>query len=952
MSISNLLNVNPDDLYCSTLYCNNIDTPEPFPLIIGAQYADAIGIGDVDTPVYINGQLYSPGGQTGPAGSLSAWSLLGNTGTSSGTNFIGTIDNQPLLFKTNNTNNIRFTTKGAIETLGNNQNVFVGELAGEDSTLSVLQSVGIGYSALANVTTGTYSNTGVGYNALATTTQTRNSTAIGNSSQRYGDNASSFDNTSCGSGSLYLGGGSRNNCFGTSAGAGLNIGAANENCGFGSETLAHVSASTALRCNAYGNRAMHIVSSASDSCAFGTASQYFSTTAQGNCSFGNDTLANLVNGNNNTVMGFGAGQGYYGNESDNILFGHTGITGDNGIIRIGNTGQHLKNFQAGIRGVTGDTGGVPVYITSTGQLCTNGGGASYTVAAPINGVDANGIIINNTLNTVTLEVANGSQPGIISTGYQSIAGVKNFTSAPNFASMIIPGVIHNTVATGALTSSLIVNSDVHATAGIVDSKLATIATALKVSNSATTAASANTASAIVARDGSGNFTAGTITATVTGSASLNVLKSGDSMSGALTMYSPSFPGTPAIRISGSTGTGISSQALNTIMFSTNSTERMTIGPTGQVNITNCNANGVIHSNSGGGYLTTSAIVDADIQNSTITNSKLATVSSANTNSYIMARDGSGNVACTTLTGNVIGNLSGSVTGNVTGSASLNVAKSGDTMTNSLIVTSGTVTVPSGFPVTPGLTFVGSTGGSGFSANIANVITCSTNGAERWTVGSTGLMNIISLNSGGLVKATTGIGLLSASALVDADITNGTISNAKLATVSSANTNSYIMARDGSGNVACTTLTGNVNGVLTTLSYGSMCTAGGTTAVALNTWTKLTNMTSSNTFVNFTRPADNQLTYTGTTTQPFTVTCCASISSSVAASLYMAITKNGATPSGVFAAQGPVVSGIGIVTNFSPSGIFSLATNDYVSLWVFANAVTTITSTYITVSAMS
>ncbi len=73
----------------------------------------------------------------------------------------------------------------------------------------------------------------------------------------------------------------------------------------------------------------------------------------------------------------------------------------------------------------------------------------------------------------------------------------------------------------ALATS-IVNSDISASAGIVDTKLATISTALKVANSATTAASANTSSAIVARDGSGNFTAGTITAALTGAASGNL----------------------------------------------------------------------------------------------------------------------------------------------------------------------------------------------------------------------------------------------------------------------------------------------------------------------------------------------------------------------------------------------------------------------------------------------
>ena len=57
----------------------------------------------------------------------------------------------------------------------------------------------------------------------------------------------------------------------------------------------------------------------------------------------------------------------------------------------------------------------------------------------------------------------------------------------------------------------IVNSDISTSAAIVDTKLATISTAGKVSNSATTATNANTASAIVARDASGDFIAGKAT---------------------------------------------------------------------------------------------------------------------------------------------------------------------------------------------------------------------------------------------------------------------------------------------------------------------------------------------------------------------------------------------------------------------------------------------------------
>jgi hypothetical protein len=81
-------------------------------------------------------------------------------------------------------------------------------------------------------------------------------------------------------------------------------------------------------------------------------------------------------------------------------------------------------------------------------------------------------------------------------------------------SNLTTGVVHSDI-NGLFTSSAIVNADVDAAAAIVDTKLDTIATAGKVSNSATTATDANTASAIVARDASGDFIAGKIT-TATG----------------------------------------------------------------------------------------------------------------------------------------------------------------------------------------------------------------------------------------------------------------------------------------------------------------------------------------------------------------------------------------------------------------------------------------------------
>ena len=71
----------------------------------------------------------------------------------------------------------------------------------------------------------------------------------------------------------------------------------------------------------------------------------------------------------------------------------------------------------------------------------------------------------------------------------------------------ITGTVITTGDSGTVTNTMLAGS-------IADTKLNTISTAGKVSNSATTATSANTASAIVSRDGSGNFSAGTISATI------------------------------------------------------------------------------------------------------------------------------------------------------------------------------------------------------------------------------------------------------------------------------------------------------------------------------------------------------------------------------------------------------------------------------------------------------
>ena len=81
------------------------------------------------------------------------------------------------------------------------------------------------------------------------------------------------------------------------------------------------------------------------------------------------------------------------------------------------------------------------------------------------------------------------------------------------------GGVGTTAGVPIISAGAIDNSKVSAIAGIVDTKLATISTPGKVANAATTATSANNINTIVLRDGSGDFSAGTITANLTGNAS-------------------------------------------------------------------------------------------------------------------------------------------------------------------------------------------------------------------------------------------------------------------------------------------------------------------------------------------------------------------------------------------------------------------------------------------------
>lgn len=141
------------------------------------------------------------------------------------------------------------------------------------------------------------------------------------------------------------------------------------------------------------------------------------------------------------------------------------------------------------------------YVLVTGGLANVNTG--WVCTTPTAVIDTNPIYFTLFSQGSTTTGANLGVSATTGQVYKNkVASVLNFRS-------IAPGDSHITVQNNAMTGDTV--------------------------DIATDATSSNTISTIVARDSSGNFTAGTITAALTGAASLNVLKAGDTMTGPLLM---------------------------------------------------------------------------------------------------------------------------------------------------------------------------------------------------------------------------------------------------------------------------------------------------------------------------------------------------------------------------------------------------------------------------------
>jgi trimeric autotransporter adhesin len=160
------------------------------------------------------------------------WGLSGNSGTTAGTNFIGTTDNTDLWFKRNNIKsgllhlaNTSFGVNAAPNSTGT-YTVAIGGIAARDNVTGS-DLVAVGYAALSNSVAGQYS-VAIGKSSQAranntTVTYAANNTSVGayslNGSVDMPSNNTGVENTAMGSYALYdNSSGSKNTTLGFKAG--------------------------------------------------------------------------------------------------------------------------------------------------------------------------------------------------------------------------------------------------------------------------------------------------------------------------------------------------------------------------------------------------------------------------------------------------------------------------------------------------------------------------------------------------------------------------------------------------------------------------------------------------------------------------------------------------------------------------------------------------------------
>ncbi|MBC7935750.1 MAG: tail fiber domain-containing protein [Rhizobacter sp.] len=250
-----------------------------------------------------NGASWAP--VTGAAGTLGEWSLTGNSGTNPASNFIGTIDNQPLRFRASN------IPAGEINpTTGNT--VFGMNSLPVNSTGG--QNTAVGYNSLNKNTSGA-DNTAMGIGALFSNTIGKENTALGkttlvqniNGNNNLAMGAEALNQNVSGSANIALGSRtSYSNIDGTNiiaiGDSALFNNTGSYNIGIGTKAL--FANSTGVSNTALGSQSLSNNSTGSQNTAVGRIALFANTTGVQNTAIGNQASRYNQTGSANTALGF------------------------------------------------------------------------------------------------------------------------------------------------------------------------------------------------------------------------------------------------------------------------------------------------------------------------------------------------------------------------------------------------------------------------------------------------------------------------------------------------------------------------------------------------------------------------------------------------------------------------------------------------------------------------
>jgi hypothetical protein len=267
---------------------------------------------------------------TSAVDTLNNWRLIGNAGTDISTNFIGTTDDQPLLFRVNN------QKSGLIDHI--NSKTLLGYKAGDNFTTSS-SIIGIGSHALENSTTAS-NLIAIGDSALFESNIFGYNTAVGHQALR--SNINGTANVAVGLGALYANVSGRSNIA-----LGSYVLEANQdgdyNVGLGHYVLgANVSGTQNI---GIGMQALFL-NTASDNIGIGAFSLFANTSGYSNLGIGTNSLYSNTIGYSNVAIGLealrtnGIGNNNIG-IGNNVLFSNT--DGSNNIA-IGNSSMQANTL--------------------------------------------------------------------------------------------------------------------------------------------------------------------------------------------------------------------------------------------------------------------------------------------------------------------------------------------------------------------------------------------------------------------------------------------------------------------------------------------------------------------------------------------------------------------------------------------------------------------------------